>query len=177
MTNRIYFDNDCLASFLWVKEHRILLALYSGRIHIPQAVYNEFCYPGIEHLKSILDHLIRDGLIIRDILSSDSDEEKLYYHLIYDSEHGRKVIGKGEASAIALSKEFNGILASNNLSDVQFYIDLYGLESLTTSTIMLRAVEDAFISEDDANKIWMQMILKKRKLPCSTFTEFKNSIK
>lgn len=175
MTNAIYFDTDCLSSFLWVKEQRILLVLYQGRIHIPQAVYDEFCYPGIEHLKAILDSLIKDNLIIKDILSSESDEEKLYYHLIHNPEHGRKVIGKGEASAIALSKERKGILASNNLKDVQLYIDLYGLESLTTSTIMLKVVEDSLVSEEDANRIWTQMILKKRKLPFSTFTEFKNS--
>jgi predicted nucleic acid-binding protein len=177
MTNAIYFDTDCLSSFLWVKEHRILLALYQGRIHIPQAVYDEFCYPGIEHFKTILDRLIKDGLIMKDILTSDSDEEKHYYRLIHSPERGRKIIGKGEASAIALSKEHKGILASNNLKDVQVYIELYGLESLTTSTIMMKAVEEALISEDDANKIWTQMISKKRKLPFSTFTEFRNSLR
>jgi predicted nucleic acid-binding protein len=176
MTKAIYFDTDCLSSFLWVKEHRILLALYLGRIHIPQAVYVELSSPGIEHLKAILDSLIMDGLIIKDILSSDSDEEKLYYQLIHNPEHGRKIIGRGEASAIALSKELKGILASNNLRDVQIYIELYGLESLTTPTIMMKAVEEALISEDDANKIWTQMIRKKRKLPFDTFTEFRNSL-
>ncbi|MGB7595009.1 MAG: hypothetical protein WBL80_05560, partial [Erysipelotrichaceae bacterium] len=175
--NAIYFDTDCLSSFLWVKEHRILLVLYQGRIHLPQAVYDEFCFPGIEHLKTILDSLIKDGLIMKDILTSDSDEEKLYYQLIHSPEHGRKIIGKGEAAVIALAKEHKGIMASNNLKDVQIYIELYGLESITTPTIMMKAVEEALISEVDANRIWMQMILKKRKLPFSTFTEFSNSIR
>jgi predicted nucleic acid-binding protein len=177
MIKEIYFDTDCLASFLWVKEHRILLALYPGRIHVPQAVYDELSFPGIEHLKAILDILIKDELIIMDIFTPGSDEEKVYYHLAYNPGTGHKLIGKGEASAIALSKERKGILASNNLKDVQLYIDLYGLESLTTSTIMIKALKEALISEEDANRIWKHMILKKRKLPYDSFTEFKNTMK
>lgn len=36
--------------------------------------------------------------------------------------HGQKIIGKGEAAAITLAKNRKGILASNNLKDVEVYI-------------------------------------------------------
>ena len=86
------------------------------------------------------------------------------------------MIGKGEAACIALTKVHHGILASNNLSDVQFYIDLYHLHAITTPTILLKAVVDGVITENEANSIWIRMVGKKRKLPFATFTEYRKSV-
>jgi hypothetical protein len=36
MTSDLFFDTDCLSSFLWVKNENILLQLYPGRIVLPQ---------------------------------------------------------------------------------------------------------------------------------------------
>ena len=32
MTDKLFFDTDCISSFLWVKEENILLKLYPGLI-------------------------------------------------------------------------------------------------------------------------------------------------
>ena len=55
MTDSLYFDTDCLSAFLWVKAENILKTLYSGKIKIPQQVYNELSNPAINHLKMRLD--------------------------------------------------------------------------------------------------------------------------
>ena len=61
MTDSLYFDTDCISSFLWVREERILTRLYSGKIVIPQQVYNELSFSGVIHLKTRLDVLIDGG--------------------------------------------------------------------------------------------------------------------
>ncbi|UNC91241.1 M78 family metallopeptidase domain-containing protein [Candidatus Contubernalis alkaliaceticus] len=33
-------DNDCVSSFLWVKEENLLLKLYPGRIVLPHEVFD-----------------------------------------------------------------------------------------------------------------------------------------
>ena len=32
MTDKLFFDTDCISAFLWVKEENILFKLYPGKI-------------------------------------------------------------------------------------------------------------------------------------------------
>jgi len=41
---KLVFDNDCLASFIWIKRIDILTNLYSGRMFVPQVVVDEFSF-------------------------------------------------------------------------------------------------------------------------------------
>jgi len=43
MTSKLFFDTDCISSFLWVKQEKILFHLYPGRIMLPVQVYVELC--------------------------------------------------------------------------------------------------------------------------------------
>lgn len=176
MTDAIYFDTDCLSSFLWVKEFRILLSLFKGRIHIPYAVYVELSYPSVKHFKTEIDSLIVKGVVFIDKFEPGSKEEEIYYRLVYNPENGKQKIGKGEASVIAFAKENDGTLASNNLKDVGFYIDYYKLKSLSTPTILLKAVSDRLLSDIEADLIWDKMTKKKQRFPYETFAEYKKSI-
>jgi len=50
MTNKLFFDTDCISSFLWVKEENILIKLYPGRIVLPKLASNTvsfFIHEGI----------------------------------------------------------------------------------------------------------------------------------
>lgn len=49
------------------------------------------------------------------------------------------MIGKGEAASISLAKEHNGIVASNNLSDIAYYIEKFKLKHITTGDILLES--------------------------------------
>ena len=57
------------------------------------------------------------------------------------------IIGKGEASAIALAKVRGGAVASNNLRDVKAYVEEYGLELITTGDILKEALTRGLITE------------------------------
>lgn len=174
MTDKYFFDTDCLSAFLWVKNENLLIKLYGGKIILPEQVYSELSHPRIPHLKMMTDNLKNNGDISIENIEFDTEEYRIYYKLTRNPDKGFKVIGKGEAAAIALAKTKGGILASNNMRDIQQYVEEYGLEHITTGDILVEALDKKYITEDEGNKIWANMIAKNRKLPNNTFTEFLN---
>jgi predicted nucleic acid-binding protein len=117
MTDKYFFDTDCLSAFLWVRNENILIKLYGGKIVLPEQVYSELSHPRIPHLKTMTDNLKNNGDI--SIANMDTEEYAIYSKLTRSPDKGFKVIGKGEAAAIALAKTKGGILASNNMKDIK----------------------------------------------------------
>ena len=68
LTEKYFFDTDCLSAFLWVREESILAKLYAGLIILPAQVYNE--------LKKVPNLLARaDTLKNRSMHSRDYSRE------------------------------------------------------------------------------------------------------
>jgi predicted nucleic acid-binding protein len=173
LTDSLYFDNDCLSAFLWVKAEHILVTLYLGRLFVPQQVYNEISV--VPPLKNRLDALITAGDMSVCSISADSPEEALYTKFAYKPDKGHVIIGKGEAAAIALASANKGILASNNLKDVALYVDELGLRHTTTADILAEAYKSNIITEADGNNLWQNMLAKKRKLGAVSFSDYLSS--
>ena len=176
MINKLFFDTDCISSFLWVKEENILLKLYQGRIILPKQVFNELSNPSIPHINSKVNQLCLNGDISTKEILANTEEYKLYYELAISPPKGEKIIGKGEAAAIALTKTNNGIIASNNLKDISKYVEKYGLEHVATGDILVTALNKGYINEATGNQIWSNMIAKRRILPTTTFSEYLKTI-
>ncbi len=177
MTDKLFFDADCLSAFLWVKEENILFKLYPGRIVLPKQVYNELSDPRVPHFKRKINQFCQRGdLSIKEILL-DTEEYYLYYELAISHSKGEKVIGKGEAAAIALAKTYNGILASSNFKDVAKYVKRYELEHVGTGDILVAAFNAGYIDEALGNRIWRNMIARRRRLPTNTFSDYLISIR
>ncbi|NLM36966.1 MAG: hypothetical protein GX202_02420 [Firmicutes bacterium] len=172
MTDSLFFDNDCLAAFLWVQREDLLLKLYPGKIVVPQPVYDELSYPGIAILKARIDYLIFNGQVHVEPINVGSDAYSLYYQLTVQPQGVQPIIGKGEAASIALAKLNKGIVASNNLKDISFYINKFHLKHITTGDILLEALVKGFITEVEGNKIWALMLAKRRKLGSRSFTDY-----
>lgn len=64
------------------------------------------------------------------------------------------------------------LIASNNLRDISKYVEKYNLEHVATGDILLAALNKGYIDETTGNKIWSNMIAKRRMLPTSTFAEY-----
>lgn len=174
MTDKLFFDTDCISSFLWVNEENILFKLYPNRVILPKQVYEELSNPSIPHIKLKVDDLCSNGDVsIKDILIG-SKEYELYYELAFSPPKGEGAIGKGEAASIALAKTYNGIIASNNMKDVASYVKKYDLEHVTTGDILVAALNKGYIDEALGNQIWSKMLNKKRMLPTSSFSEYLN---
>jgi predicted nucleic acid-binding protein len=118
LIKQLYFDTDCISSFLWVKRENILLSLFSGKIILPGDVFVELSNPSIPHIKSKITQLKSNGDIITQQIMIGTEEYKLYDEMAISPPAGEKPIGKGEAAAIALAKANSGIVASNNLRDI-----------------------------------------------------------
>ncbi len=176
MTKQLFFDNDCVSSFLWVNEENLLLKLYPGRIVLPQEVFDELSNPSIPHIKRRVTQLITNGYIATQRIFTETEEFDLYYQLAIAPPKGEKIIGRGEAAAISLSKVYKGILASNNLKDILRYVHKYNLNHITTGDILVAALNEGYIDEKTGDQIWSKMLAKRRLLPEASFTDYLKSI-
>jgi predicted nucleic acid-binding protein len=161
-----------LSSFLWVNEEKILALLYSGKIVIPQQVYNELSFPGISHLKTRLNVLIDGGDATIQPILTDTPEFSLYLKFTSSPDKGHSIIGKGEAAALALASASRATIASNNLKDVAAYVSELGLRHVTTGDILIKAFEASLITENEGNSIWSAMLARKRKIGAASFTDY-----
>lgn len=171
LTDSIFFDTDCICAFLWVNEVCLLEDLVEGNILIPKPVYDEISRPSIAHLKERVDRLIRKSSAKVVDLSIDSEEYDLYRELTTLS-GDNKVIGRGEAASISLAKKYGGIVGSNNLKDVAYYVKKYSLKHMTTGDLLVEAHERGLITEAEGNAIWQAMLNKRRQIGARSFTEY-----
>ena len=173
-TKKVIFDTDCLSSFLWVNEENIILDLFDGLIVIPDDVYEELSK--VKSLKEKIDKLIKNNKVTTKSILFNTPEYTLFLEMTRKPKITKLIIGNGEASAISLCVYNDGILASNNLKDIDVYVNKYNLDLLTTPDILHMAYNKKMISEDKANHIWLEMIKKKRWLPNVSFTKYLESI-
>lgn len=170
MTEKYFFDTDCLSAFLWVREESILARLYAGRIILPTQVYNEL--QRVPHLLARVDTLKNKGDLFVESMEAGSEEYNDYLKMTTKPEAGMRIIGRGEAAGIAMAKQRDGTLASNNLSDIRPYVEKYNISHITTGDILIEAMDAGIITEVEGNIIWSYMIQKRRMLPATTFSEY-----
>ena len=170
MTDRFFFDTDCLSAFLWVRGESILSRLYAGRIILPAQVYEEL--KRVPHLLARVDRMKSGGELMVDSMEVGSAEYCGYLRMITAPESGIRIIGKGEAAGIAMVRERGGTLASNNLRDIAYYVGKYGLKHITTGDILMEALHSGIIPETEGDEIWANMLRRRRMLPTATFTDY-----
>lgn len=118
----IFYDTDCLSSFLAIDRADLLKKEYSTII-ISNKVLEEFYNQKTpKEIKNRLKKLIDENFVEAVDLKVNSDEFEYYFNFITNEK--TEDIGKGELSAISLAIAYNGILASNNLSDVCYFVKI-----------------------------------------------------
>ena len=105
-------------------------------------------------------------------IQANTEAYRLYRKRGSSPDSGHLIIGRGEASAIALAKVRGGAVASNNLRDVKTYIEEFGLELITTGDILKEALNRGLISEEEGKDLWQKMLRKRRKLGYASFSEY-----
>lgn len=169
MTKPVFYDTDCLSSFLQINRIDLLKKEYS-KIIISAKVKDElFDKNTPEKIKNRLTSIIQDGYVEIKDLEFGSAEFEQYYEFITDDK--TEDVGKGELSVISLAIVKNGILASNNLNDVCYFVKKYNLDHVTTSKIIVTCYEKGCLTFDEANKIWKEL-LKNPKHPQMSFKDF-----
>ena len=71
-----------------------------------------------------------------------------------------------------MANKYDGILGSNNLRDIKFYVEKFSLKHITTGDILIEAYKRNLITEQEANAVWANMLAKRRKLGADSFTEY-----
>jgi predicted nucleic acid-binding protein len=175
LTDSLFFDADCLSAFLWVENENLLVKLYPGRVVIPKQVYDELSHPSIPQLKARVDTLISNNQVTLVSIDTGTSAYTLYYQLTESPKKGHVIIGKGEAASIALAKDNNGIVASNNLKDINPYVEEFGLQQITTGEILMEAHEKGYITKIEGDLLWASMLTKRRKLGANSFSEYLKS--
>ncbi len=170
MTEKYFFDTDCLSAFLWIREESILEKLYPGRIVVPAQVYHEL--QKVPHLLARVEILKRNGSLSVESMAAGSEEYNHYLQMTTSPEAGMRIIGRGEAAGIAMAKKRDGTLASNNLRDILPYVEKYELSHITTGDILIEAMYAGIITEAEGNTIWADMIRKRRMLPTTSFSAY-----
>jgi predicted nucleic acid-binding protein len=165
----IILDSDLLSSFAWVKRLDILEKLYSKRMVVLEEVLEEL--QRVPHLASRVGQSIKNGHIISRAMFADSPEALQLAKLL---ESGR--YGTGEAACMAYLTQHDGILGSNNLSDVKAFCTQNKKQLLTTADVLHQAYRTGHINLNEANKTWTKMLSKKQKLPASSFSEYLSAI-
>lgn len=166
----LYFDTDCLSAFLWIENESILTQLYPGRVMIPKQVYDEL--GSVPHLQGRIDTLLGRNEVELLEIEAGTPAAELYAEMTGNPRPGHAVIGRGEAASLALSKIFNGIVASNNLRDITQYIKDYHLQHKTTGDILIEALDAGIITEQTGNSLWSNMLRRRRQLGAPSFTDF-----
>lgn len=168
----VFYDTDCLECFLFVDAGNILEELFS-KIIIPEQVYSEIMAENTPAIvKTNFKNLKNRFVEIKEI--SFLSQEYTTYNLIKKGLWSKtgKICGSGESAAITLAHLNNGLVASNNLSDVEEYIESLDIELITSSMILSKAVERDIISKENANDLWKGMINKGIKLPKESFSDY-----
>lgn len=168
MNKKIFYDTDCLSCFISINDVSVLKELFD-KVIIPYEVYEEF--RKVQPLKKRVDKLIGEKFIEVIDFDTNSNVYKLYAKLhrgyLFDKE-----IGKGEAAALALAIENNGIIASNNTQDIKKVVKKYDLTRIKTGDILVKAYHKKIITESEGNKLWKQMLNQKRYLTEDSFTKY-----
>ena len=164
----IFYDTDCLSCFISINDVSILKILFK-KIIIPHEVYREFSR--IPILKNRIDDLIHESFI--EIIDFDVESKTYeFFTKLCKGELTGRQIGNGEAAAIALAVENNGILASNNTKDVKQAIEIYKIRRIRTGDILVKAYNCGIISKKEGNVIWEKMLNQNRYLTEKTFSKY-----
>ena len=165
---KIFYDTDCLSCFISIDYVSILKKLFQ-KIIIPYEVHKEFSRINI--LKNRIDTLVQEGFV--EVINFDTSTKTYeFFRKLCKGEVTSRKIGEGEAAAITLAIENNGILASNNTHDVQQAIEIYGIERITTGDILVKAYYCGIITKKEGNEIWKKMLNQNRYLTEKTFSKY-----
>lgn len=177
-TKKYIFDTDWLSTFITFKLEEYLFKIFD-KIIIPIQVKDEFdqYMENNLDLKNRFDSLVKYKKIIIHDFEKGSEEWSLFFDMAYfKGDKKIKRIGHGEAACIAFAKVHRGVICSNNLSDIMYYVNKFNLEYLTTADIFCYLNEKKIMNYLDIEHCW-QKITTRSKLPTTSFLEYYTSKK
>ena len=173
----IFYDSDVLICFLEINKQGILKRIFS-KIIVPDVVYLELNKKNSnQDVKNNLASLINDGFVEIRPIEFGTPKYFDYTCMIEGFWSDDEPIGFGEAAAMALAIKDFGIVASNNLADVEELGKANDIPILTFSMIMAFCFELNIMSKQEIESVWKEILDNtKQKLPKETFNEYFNEL-
>ena len=113
MTDELFFDTDCLSAFLWINNTNILQTLYSGRIVLPEPVYQELSNPSIPHIKQRADKLISTNVAsVQQMVTASNNYKDI---ALYIKRYHLKHVDTGHILMEAMEKQIITELEGNTI--------------------------------------------------------------
>ncbi len=163
----VFFDTDCVSSFLSVGRLDIVVKLFGQRIRVPSEVLRELdglqYHPTLGHIPSSLRAYIAESPQAEVQITIGSPTHKMYEQL--KEGFGGRRVGSGESAVMACAYQQRGVVASNNLSDVRAFCEANGIELICTQHTLVGAVVKGVIAEVTARKVWHHMARMGNSLP------------
>ncbi|MBE6489338.1 MAG: hypothetical protein E7Z83_00535 [Methanobrevibacter sp.] len=129
------------------------------------------------NVKNNLRALIDEGFVQIETIEFGTHEYFDYSCMVEGFWSDDVPLGQGEAAAIALALKSFGIVASNNLSDVENLTKLDDIPILTFSMIMSFCFELKLLSELEIELIWQKILnATHQKLPKVSFNDYYNEL-
>ena len=172
LTDPVFFDADCLSSFLTTHEEDVLVELYGHRICVPAVVYRELSPPWRPDLRDDIGGFLTSGKATLQDIDVGSEAHDLFRQLTNPSSPGVMALGKGEAACLVLPRANKGMVASNNLRDVMSLVRKYHLRLATTGIIIHEAIGRQIITRGQAVIVWEQMIDRGFWLGAPTYDDY-----
>ena len=169
----IFYDSDVLICFLAINQSDILKNLFS-KVIVPEPVYIELINITVyQNIKQNLNFLMQENFVEIAEVDFASPEGNVYNMIRRGFWSGGNWIGRGESASMALAIENKGIVASNNLSDVQEICDDYEIPVITASIILAFCFELNLMDEEEVESIWQKILTKtKQIMPTETFGKY-----
>ena len=140
-------DSTCVIHLARIGRLDLLKAVY-GKVLMPREVYNETVKRGKERGfidAEIIEKAIKEGLI--EIKGLSKAQKKEVERLCSFA-----AIGRGEAEAIVLARDSKSELVMDDAVALGV-AKLYGLETLWTTTLILKAVQLGILAKQEGRKI------------------------
>jgi len=151
-------DSTCLIYLAKAGKLSLLKEVY-GKIIIPEAVHEEVVSKGRKKGfldAEIVEKAVAEGLIdVRELSEAQRKEVKRLGELAQ--------IGRGEAEAIVLAKSEGSPLIVDD-STALGVARVYGVETLRTTSLILKAVSQRILTKRDAREIVEKLVAAKYRL-------------
>lgn len=167
----LFIDTDCISAFLWINNEPLVPKIF------PNTIVSNFVYEEIEKIpwkQERIDKLAKRNLIkIFDLQTTPLNPSEAAELLdLYNAIVKKYKFGSGEASCIALSYIYSGIVGSNNFKDIMHAKVDMKFPYITSGDILIIAVHRKLITRAEAESMWQQMLSKRRKLGANSFEEY-----
>lgn len=174
MARKVFLDTDCFSSFLRLHKTNYLKKVLSDfDVIVPWQVTIEINrkLKGLADLQAAYYSALANGDFTEAPDFEVGSPEYSEYLRLTQGIGYPKVIGNGEAAGLVLAKKNNGILASNNLKDIVYYAQLFGVVYITTCDILLSLYDGIYLSKKELETIFQNMLAADRILPYRSFAE------